>query len=174
MARKGLIINTDDCVGCLACEVACKQEHDTPVGVGRIRVHREDPAMIEGRLRLRYNVAYCLHCLNPLCHEACPNSAIIKREDGIVLIDNEACIGCAACVDACPLGMIQFDNEKGVALKCDLCINRTDRGLPPACASACISHCIHFGDIDEMIHKSPELSPFLRDIKSADRIQGRH
>lgn len=174
MARKGLIINTPDCIGCLACEVACKQEHDTGVGVGVIRVHREDPALIEEKLRLRYNVAYCLHCLNPPCRDACPAGAIIKRDDGIVLIDNEACIGCVSCVNACPLGMIQFDNRRNIAIKCDLCVTRTDNGLPPACAAACISHCIHFGDIDEMVRKSPELDLQLRDIKTAGLIQGRH
>lgn len=174
MVRKALIVDTRNCVGCLACEIACKQEHDTAVGPRCIKVHREDPVMVEGRLRLRYNVTYCLHCDNPPCQDACPNGAITRRDDGIVLIDREVCIGCAACVDACPQGMIQFDTENNIALKCDLCVNRTDRGLPPACAAACVSHCIHFGDIDEMIRKSPELSALLRDIKNTDRVQGLH
>ncbi len=168
MTRKTLIIDTQNCVGCLACEVACKQEHDTDIGPRWIRVHRKDPEMIEGRLQLRYNVACCVHCDTPACRDVCPDNAITKRDDGVVLINNEACSGCAACVEACPFGVMQFDTEKNVAQKCDLCVNRTDLGLPPACAAACVSHCVHFGDINELIRQSPELSSLLQSRNITD------
>ena len=148
-----LIVNTDDCVGCNACEVACKQEHGLPVGPRWIRVYPDSPREIEGKLQLRYIVTYCLHCRRPPCKDACPVKAITKREDGIVLIDRELCIGCKDCIEACPLGVMQFDQEKGIAQKCDLCVTRLDRGLPPACVAACPSHCIHFGNTKEITEK---------------------
>jgi len=157
------VVDTRNCVGCLACEIACKQEHSTDAGAAWIRVRKEDPREIEGRLRLRYDVEYCLHCTNPSCKDACPVDAITKRDDGAVLIDEKACIGCSACVDACSLGMMQFDEKKGLAQKCDLCVSRTNRGLLPACAAACISHCIYFGDMAEITARAPELIKLLKD-----------
>ena len=148
-----LIVNTDDCVGCKACEVACKQEHNLPVGPRWIRVYSDNPRGIKGKLRLRYTVIHCLHCGRPPCKEACPVAAITKREDGIVLINEELCIGCKDCIGDCPFGVMQFDEEKKVAQKCDLCVDRLDRGLPPACVSACPSHCIYFGATKEIAEK---------------------
>ncbi len=79
--------------------------------------------------------------------------AITKREDGIVLIDEELCIGCKDCIEACPLGVMQFDEEREVAQKCNLCVDRLDRGLQPACVAACPSHCIYFGDIKKITER---------------------
>jgi len=145
-----LMVNTKDCVGCNACEVACKQEHNLPVGPRWIRVFPDSPREIEGRLQLRYVVTHCMHCSQPRCQDVCPVDAITKREDGIVLIDDELCTGCKDCIEACPLGVMQFDEEKGLAEKCDLCVERIDRGLQPACVAACPSHCIYFGDISRI------------------------
>ena len=148
-----LIVNTRDCVGCNACEVACKQEHNLPVGPRWIRVHCDSPRDIEGKTQLRYVVSHCMHCSQPSCKDACPVEAIVKREDGIVLIDEELCIGCKDCIEGCPLGVMQFDEEKNVAQKCDLCVHRLDRGLLPACVAACPSHCIYCGDIGEVAER---------------------
>ena len=148
-----LMVNTEDCVGCNACEVACKQEHNLPVGPRWIRVYPNGPRNIEGKLQLRYIVTHCMHCSDPLCKDACPVDAITKRRDGLVLIDEELCIGCKDCIEACPLGAMQFDEEKGVAQKCDLCVDRLESGLPPACVAACPSHCIYFGDTKEIIEE---------------------
>ncbi len=145
-----LMVNTDDCVGCNACEVACKQEHNLPVGPRWIRVYSDSPREIEGKLQLRYIVTHCMHCSCPPCKDVCPVETITKREDGIVLINEELCIGCKDCIEACPLGVMQFDEEKEVAQKCDLCVDRLDRGSPPACVAVCPSHCIYFGDTKEI------------------------
>ena len=151
-----LIVNTEDCVGCNACEVACKQEHNLPVGPRWIKVYPDGPREIEGKLQLRYMVTHCMHCSRPDCKDACPVEAITKREDGIVLIDEELCTGCKECIEACPLGVMQFDEERGLAQKCDLCVDRMDKGLPPACAAACPSHCIYFGDAKGITEKLGE------------------
>ena len=76
----------------------------------------------------------------------------------MVLIDEELCTGCKDCIEACPLGVMQFDNEKNVAQKCDLCVDRLSSGLSPACVAACPSHCIYFGDISEVIDRIGENS----------------
>ena len=153
MPRNGLFIDYEYCTGCYACEVACKQEHNLPVGPRWIKVYSDGPREIEGKLQLRYMVTHCMHCRRPSCKDACPVGAISKRDDGIVLIDGELCIGCKDCIEACPLGVMQFDEEGGVAQKCDLCVGRLDAGLAPACVAACPSHCIYFGDIIEVTEK---------------------
>ena len=148
-----LMVNTQDCIGCNTCEVACKQEHDLPVGPRWIRVHHDDLREIEGKIQLRYIVIHCMHCSRPSCKDACPVDAITKRDDGVVLIDEELCIGCKDCIEACPLGVMQFDEEKNIAQKCDLCVQRLDRGVLPACVAACPGHCIYYGDIAEVTEK---------------------
>jgi Fe-S-cluster-containing dehydrogenase component len=80
-------------------------------------------------------------------------NAIARREDGVVLINEELCTGCKDCVDACPLGVMQFEEEKKIAQKCNLCVERIDAGLNPACVCACPSHCIYFGDISQIVEK---------------------
>ncbi|MBI4296097.1 MAG: 4Fe-4S dicluster domain-containing protein [Chloroflexi bacterium] len=148
-----LMVDTRDCVGCSACEVACKSEHNLPVGPRYIRVYPDQPRLIEGKPQMRYTVTHCMHCTQPPCRDACPVDAITKRADGIVLVNQETCIGCKACVPACPFGVMQFDEEKGLANKCDLCVTRIDQGLKPACVSACPAHCIYSGDVVEIKDK---------------------
>ena len=114
MTKKyGLIVDSTLCVGCHACEVACKQEHSLPVGPNWINVYEDEPRLIEGKLQLRYTVTHCMHCSHPPCLDSCPVDAISKRPDGIVLIDASTCIGCRKCVEACPFGVMQFDDDKG-------------------------------------------------------------
>jgi len=148
-----LAVDTSACNGCSTCEIACKQEHNLPVGPRWIIVHPDNIREIEGKPQMRYTVTHCMHCSKPPCKDACPVGAIDKKKDGIVLFNEELCIGCKDCINACPLGVVQFDSEKGVAQKCDLCVDRLDRGLSPACVAACPSHCIHFGDIKEIIER---------------------
>jgi Fe-S-cluster-containing dehydrogenase component len=141
-----LNINLKDCVGCHACEVACKQEHNLPVGPKLISVTPDDPKFIEGKTQLRYSVAHCLQCSEPACREACPTGAIGTRDDGIVIIDGELCNGCGLCVEACSYGAMQIDETKRTARKCDLCAERLDKGLQPACVTVCPSHCVFLRD----------------------------
>lgn len=141
-----LFVETENCTGCHACEVACKQEKDLAVGTKLIKVYQNGPMEIEGKLKLRYNVAYCIHCRQPKCINACQVKAITKRQDGIVLIDEKDCVGCKECLDACPLGVMQFDMENEIVKICDMCVDRIDQGLLPACVDACPAHCMYFGD----------------------------
>jgi Fe-S-cluster-containing dehydrogenase component len=145
MTRFGISIDEQLCCGCRTCEAACKQENRTAVGVKLIAVREEGPRRIQDRPEFVFQVNLCRHCDEPPCVEACPAEAIAKRSDGIVVMDYELCTGCRACIDACPYDAIGFDDAKGIAQKCNLCHNRVDQGLIPACAdNVCLAHCIYF------------------------------
>jgi Fe-S-cluster-containing dehydrogenase component len=144
MDKVSLIIFQEDCVGCHACEVACKQEHGLDVGPRLIRVVERPPV---------YVPIYCHHCSKPPCRDSCPVEAISRDETGIVHIDEELCIGCKACVEACPFGAMQFDDETDVAVKCDLCYERLKSGREPACSKACPTRCIVWGDMKAINRK---------------------
>ncbi len=133
------------CWGCKTCEVACKQENQAADGVKLISVQENGPRMIDEKLDFVFYVNLCQHCDDPPCAEACPEEAISKRQDGIVIMDYDLCSGCQACIDACPYVAIAFDEDKGIAQKCNLCHHRVDQGLIPACAdNVCLAHCIKF------------------------------
>ena len=156
MEKKSLLVDTDLCYGCFSCEVACKQEHGLPAGTNFITVHQVGPTRIGGKLKMDFVPMACKHCGKPACIEACPEDAIYKRSDGIVLISEEKCTGCQICIEACPFGAPQFVTEKNIVQKCDLCVERTDRGQLPACVHHCPTEALIFGDpriLSERIQK---------------------
>jgi Fe-S-cluster-containing dehydrogenase component len=125
--------------------VACKQENRAADGVKLIAVLEKGPEMVDGKLNFVFHVNLCRHCDEPPCVDACPESAIFKRSDSIVIMDDDLCTGCQACIEACPYEAIDFDPQKGIAQKCNLCHHRIANGLVPACAdNVCPAHCIHF------------------------------
>jgi len=151
MKQYALIIDHESCWGCKTCEVACKQENRAADGIRLISVLEEGPGMIDGEMDFMFRVNICLHCVDPPCVDACPEEAILKRKDGIVVMDYKKCSGCEACIEACPYDAIALDEDKGVAQKCNLCHHRVDKGLIPACAdNVCLAHCIYFGDPKEI------------------------
>ena len=146
MDKFELSIDNSLCWGCKTCEVACKQENRATGGVKLISVQENGPGLVNGQLDFVFHVDVCRHCDDPPCAEACPEEAIGKRKDGIVVMDYNLCTGCQACVEACPYDVIAFDEDRTVAQKCNLCHHRVDRGLIPACAdNICPAHCISFG-----------------------------
>lgn len=138
MGRASLMVFQKDCMGCHACEVACKQEHGLDVGPRFIKVIERAPS---------YLPIYCHHCARPPCSDACPVEAVWKDERGIVRVDAELCIGCKECVEACPFGAMQFDEHTEVAMMCDLCRERLERDEKPACTEVCPTRCILWGDV---------------------------
>lgn len=147
MTTYALEIDQAACWGCKTCEVACKQENGTADGIKLITVSDDGPELIDGKLHFVFRVNLCRHCDDPPCADACSEEAIAKRSDGIVVMDYDRCTGCQACREACPYDAIDFDPQKGVAQKCNLCHHRVDHGLIPACAdNVCLAHCIDFAE----------------------------
>jgi len=106
---------------------------------------------IDGKLVMSFPHIRCMHCANPPCIPACPTNAIIKRADGIVLIDPDLCTGCMACIEACPFEAPQFNPEKNTVEMCTLCVHRIEKGLKPACVQHCPPGALQFGDINDLI-----------------------
>jgi Fe-S-cluster-containing dehydrogenase component len=105
------------------------------------------PKMVGGVPRAAYIFMSCFHCEKPWCVAACPTKAMQKRpEDGIVFVDHEICVGCKACIRACPWGAPQWHKEAKKVVKCDYCKDRVDQGLKPACVTICITGSLSFGD----------------------------
>jgi len=148
MAIKVLVIDLDKCIGCYSCEVACKQENDLPLGVRWLRVLTIGPRKINGELHMDFIPTMCLHCNDPYCSYLCPTNAIIKREDGVVLLDENKCIGCKLCVYACPYGLMHFNHDRNVAGKCNMCFSRMNYGLEPSCVQHCIGGALQILDIE--------------------------
>lgn len=149
MKRFELEIAKELCWGCKTCEAACKQENRPADGVKLIRVSEDGPRQVDDKWHYVFAVNRCRHCEEPPCVDACPEDSIRKRDDGIVVMDYETCTGCRSCMPACPYDAIDFDGERDIAQKCNLCHHRVDLGLLPACAdNVCLAHCIHLASCE--------------------------
>jgi Fe-S-cluster-containing dehydrogenase component/formate-dependent nitrite reductase membrane component NrfD len=142
------VIDQTTCIGCHACTTACKSENDVPLGVNRTWVKYVETGTFP-RTRRQMAVLRCNHCEKPPCVAICPTSAMFKRPDGIVDFDVSRCIGCKACIQACPYDAIYIDPEEHVAEKCNFCSHRVDAGLLPACVVVCPTESLVFGDLDD-------------------------
>ena len=149
--RYGFVIDQRSCIGCHACTVACKSEHDVPLGVNRTWVKYVEKGEFPNSRR-HFLVERCNHCANAPCVEICPTKALFKREDGIVDFDKSRCIGCKSCMQACPYDALYIDPDTHTAAKCNFCAHRIDQGLQPACVLVCPEEAIIFGDLDNPSH----------------------
>jgi len=153
----GFIIDNRKCIGCHACTVACKAEHEVPVGVNRTWVKYIEKGTFPDTRRL-FSVMRCNHCADAPCVEICPVTALYTRSDGIVDFDSRRCIGCKACTQACPYDALYMHPDEHTAAKCNYCSHRTDIGLEPACVNVCPEHAIISGDMD---NPASEISQLL-------------
>lgn len=149
MTQKTLVIDLDRCIGCGACEIACKQENDVPLGTYYNRVVSVGPVGTFPDIKQYFLPLVCQNCREAPCVKVCPTGASYKTEDGQVLINKEKCIGCKMCMAACPYGARSFNNETKVAEKCTLCRHLTEKGELPACVKVCCGKARFFGDIDD-------------------------
>jgi len=154
--RYGFIIDNRKCIGCHACTVACKAEHDTPIGVNRTWVKYIEKGSFPNTQR-HFSVMRCNHCDDAPCMDICPVTALFRRSDGIVDFDPERCIGCKACIQACPYDALYIDPNTHTAAKCNYCAHRVDVGLEPACVNVCPEEAIISGDLDEPNSKISKL-----------------
>jgi Fe-S-cluster-containing dehydrogenase component/formate-dependent nitrite reductase membrane component NrfD len=146
--RYGFAIDQRTCIGCHACTVACKTEHEVPIGQFRTWVKYVDKGEYPASTR-DFGVMRCNHCTDAPCVKICPTQALFKREDGIVDFDSDRCIGCKSCMQACPYDAIYIDENTHTAAKCNFCAHRVDEGLEPACVVVCPTHSIWVGDLDD-------------------------
>lgn len=156
MANYAFLIDQRTCIGCHACSVACKSENEVPLGVYRTWVKYVETGSFPSTRR-HFQVTRCNHCANPPCVRICPVTAMYQRADGIVEFDPEVCIGCKACLQACPYDAIHIDPETHSAAKCHFCSHRTDIGLEPACVIVCPTQSIVAGDLDDPASKISRL-----------------
>ncbi|MDL5363848.1 polysulfide reductase NrfD [Halalkalicoccus sp. NIPERK01] len=143
----GFVIDNRRCIGCHACTVACKAEHDDPIGVNKTWVKYIEKGEFPNTNR-NFSVMRCNHCDDSPCTDVCPVTALWEREDGIVDFDTERCIGCKACMQGCPYDALYIDPETSTAAKCNYCSHRVDSGREPACVTVCPEDAIIAGDTE--------------------------
>jgi Fe-S-cluster-containing dehydrogenase component/formate-dependent nitrite reductase membrane component NrfD len=148
MANYGFAIDLRKCIGCHACTIACKAEHQIPVGVNRCWVKTVEKGTFPDTRRFFFPVL-CNQCDEAPCARICPTNALFKRRDGIVDLHADSCIGCRACMVACPYDQLFIDPNTHTAEKCNFCANRVENELLPACVSVCPTECRIFGDLDD-------------------------
>ena len=158
----GFRVDQASCTGCKACQIACKDKNDLPVGINWRRVAEysgggwsqdESQGTFKPNVFTYYTSVSCNHCEDPICVRVCPTKAMHKGEDGIVSVDDGACIGCRYCEWACPYSAPEFSAAKGVMTKCDFCQDYLAEGRDPACVAACPSRVLDFGEIDDLRKK---------------------
>jgi formate dehydrogenase iron-sulfur subunit len=171
MARTvAMFTDTSLCIGCRACQVACKQWNELgaepPEWTGTYQNHEhftdktfrlvrfiEEP-QTNGTLNWLLMSDVCKHCADAGCLNACPTGALRRTEYGTVHLDPATCNGCRYCVSACPFGVVSFNESSGLATKCTFCNDRLHNGLGPACAKACPTESIQFGFRDELVARA--------------------
>ena len=148
MSKYYLFQDKKKCIGCHSCEIQCKSNKGLPAGPKLCQIMTIGPRFVGGLPRAFYVFMSCFHCENPACVTACPTGATKKREsDGIVYVDFDRCIGCKACMVACPWGAVQWNPEAQKVVKCDYCMDRVDQGLKPACVTICTTGCLSFKEL---------------------------
>jgi len=168
--RYGMVIDLKKCTGCNSCTVACRAEQGTPAGIHFHKVMKYEAGKYPSA-RMKFLPMPCMHCQDPPCQKVCPTGATHIHPDGPVLIDETKCIGCRACIVACPYESRQFlweirsyypgslptpyeklkhkGFEKGTVVKCNFCLHRLEAGRLPACVATCPMTARTFGDLDD-------------------------
>ncbi|MGO9905334.1 MAG: 4Fe-4S dicluster domain-containing protein [Solirubrobacteraceae bacterium] len=165
MTQLAFVIDQGRCIGCHACTVACKVEHGVELGVFRTWVKYIERGEFPDTRR-HFAVLRCNHCTDAPCVEVCPVTSLYKREDGIVDFDPERCIGCKACMNACPYDALYIDPGSQTAAKCNFCAHRVELDLKPSCEVVCPVGAIISGDVED---PDSEVSRLLGTAPSAVR-----
>ncbi len=184
MTRYAMAVDVRRCQGCQTCAVSCKMNNNLPKDVWRNRIHTDGGEYMDTArgdypqtVFKQWVPVACQHCATPACATVCPVDATSIREDGIVVVDNEVCIGCGACVKACPYGARMVNEDEleyytdhalgdynapahisNTVEKCDFCVHRLDTGEAPACMQHCPGNARYWGDIDD---PESDISKFL-------------
>lgn len=166
MTQYGFMVDSSKCTGCKTCMISCKDEKDAPVGVKFRRVYEygggswvKNGDSWEQDVFSYYVSVACNHCDEPACAAGCPTGAMSKRsQDGLVVVEQEQCVGCGYCAMRCPYGAPQMDISKKVMSKCDGCYERVETGLEPVCVESCPQRALEFAEINELRNKYGNLA----------------
>ncbi|MDR4988358.1 MAG: DMSO/selenate family reductase complex B subunit [Bacteroidales bacterium] len=160
MSQLAFYFDASACSGCKTCQMACKDKHNSPPGVRWRRVYeicggewRKNGHAWEQNMKAYHISMACNHCEEPICLHRCPNKAIIKNQQGVVLINYDRCMGCRYCEWTCPYGALQFDPVQKVMTKCNFCADYLEEGKPPSCVSACPMRVLDFGAMEDLAKK---------------------
>ena len=160
-----------NCIGCRACQIACKDKNDLPVGTlfRQVETYETGSYPTPGYYHLSRT---CNHCESPACVANCPTGAMYKdAETGMVLHDDEACIGCQTCVQSCPYEIPQYLADVKIVRKCDMCADLVMRGERPACVDACPMRCLEWDDFDELSGRYGSAVRNVGPLPSEDQTQ---
>lgn len=158
MAKYGMLTDVGKCIGCHACTTACKVKNDTPEGVFWTRVSTYEQGTFPDARPYTAPLSRCMHCEYPACVSACPVGALGKGEEGAVTYDATRCVGCRYCMAACPFHTpkLDWDSVLSSIQKCQLCADRLAADLEPACASACPTGALQFGERASLLAEARE------------------
>ncbi len=181
--RKTMLIDVSKCIGCRACQAACKQWNQLPAEKTEFRGTYENPPRFSpitwtkivfreheenGKLHWLFAKMGCMHCTDAACMKVCPAGAIYRTEYGTVAIDTQKCIGCNYCVANCTYNVMGFDQTAHVARKCTFCLDRISNGLIPACAKICPTGAITYGERSYLIDLAEQR---LHELKRAGKTE---
>lgn len=145
----GMLIDLKKCVGCHACTIACQNENSLPFDMKYCKVAKVGPVGEFPNLT-GYNITIsCMHCQDAPCVDGCPTGASHHREDGIVSVDPDKCVGCLFCMVVCPYGVRQLNEENGIVEKCTMCFGRLEEGQVTRCVETCQMQARAVGDLDD-------------------------
>jgi Fe-S-cluster-containing dehydrogenase component/formate-dependent nitrite reductase membrane component NrfD len=161
LTQYGFLLDHRKCIGCHACTVACKAENDVPVGSFRTWVKYQENGTFP-TVKRNFAVLRCNHCTNAPCVTICPVTALSKEKNGVVDIDRDVCIGCRACMQACPYDAIYLNEDLGAVEKCHFCNHRLEQNREPACVIVCPEQAIVSGDLHDPNSKISQMTKELR------------
>jgi len=147
MTRLGFLLDSDSCIGCHACTIACKSEHDVPLGVNRTWVKYIETGKFPDASR-HFSVMRCNQCEDAPCMTICPTNALFRADNGVVDFQDDNCIGCKSCMNACPYDALFINPDTNTAQKCNFCNHRIEVGLEPSCVVVCPTEAIKVVDFD--------------------------